>query len=216
MLIQPLCRVWKRARSRVRLDLVSSTGAVMSDDDLFAREMSDVKPLRQNRAVLHKKQEDTPGKVVRRSLAVNNRMNRDPLVSTDVPKLKSNDLLEYRSDGVQHGVYKKLRMGQYDIEARLDLHRMTVDEARREVFQFLRECFHYELRTVIILHGKGERNPDKVALLKSHLSVWLPQIEEVLAFHSAQKRHGGTGAVYVMLKKGAHSKQNNREQFGLK
>jgi len=188
----------------------------MSDEDIFANEMSDVKPLRQNRAVLHKKSETTPGQLVRRSLAVSSQLHRDPLVSADIPQLKANDVLEYRSDGVQHGVYKKLRLGQYEIEARLDLHRMTVDEARREVFQFLRECFYYELRTVIILHGKGERNPDKIAQLKSHLSVWLPQIEEVLAFHSAQKRHGGTGAVYVMLKKGANSKQNNREQFGLK
>ena len=188
----------------------------MSDDDLFSQEMSDVKPLKQNRAKLNKKNEETPGKIVRRSLAVSSRSTVDPLSSSDVPQLKSNDLLEYRSDGVQHGVYKKLRMGQYEIDARLDLHRMTVDEARREVFQFLRECFYYELRTVLILHGKGDRNPDKVATIKSHLAVWLPQIDEVLAFHSAQKRHGGTGAVYVMLKKGDNSKQKNREQFGLR
>lgn len=188
----------------------------MSEDDLFASEMSGVKPLKQTRAHLKKKNEETPGQHVRRSLAVSSRSRLDPLASTSVPQLKSADILEYRSDGVQHGVYKKLRMGQYDIEARLDLHRMTVDEARREVFQFLRECFYYELRTVLILHGKGDRNPEKIATLKSHLSVWLPQIDEVLAFHSAQKRHGGTGAVYVMLKKGDKTKQLNREQYGLK
>ena len=188
----------------------------MSDEDLFASEMADVKPLKVNRARLHKKVEQTPGVAVRRSLAVSNRSAMDPLVSTEVPKLKANDVLEYRSDGVQHGVYKKLRLGQYEIEARLDLHRMTVDEARREVFQFLRECYQYELRTVLILHGKGERNADKIATLKSHLAVWLPQIDEVLAFHSAQKHHGGTGAVYVMLKKGEKTKQKNRESFGLR
>lgn len=188
----------------------------MSEDDLFASEMDGVKPLRVNRARLHKKVEQTPGVAVRRSLAVSDRKAQDPLVSNDVPQLKANDILEYRADGVQHGVYKKLRLGHYDIDARLDLHRLTADEARREVFQFLRDCFYYELRTVLILHGKGERNPDKIALLKSHLSVWLPQIDEVLAFHSAQKHHGGTGAVYVMLKKGDKTKQKNREQFGLR
>jgi len=190
----------------------------MSEDeqDLFASEMSGVQPLRQNRARLHKKEEDTPGKMVRRSLAVSARQVLDPLASTVVPELKSSDLLEYRRDGVQHGVYKNLRMGRYDIEARLDLHRLTVDEARREVFQFLRDCFAYELRTVLVLHGKGDRNPNKIAILKSHLSVWLPQIDEVMAFHSAQPRHGGTGAVYIMLKKGDKTKQNTREKFGLK
>lgn len=189
-----------------------------SDDEreLFEKEMSGVKPIRTNRARLHKKQEETPGQEVRRSLAVSSRASLDPLSSSVVPELKSNDVLEFRRDGVQHGVYKNLRGGKYEIEARLDLHRMTVDEARREVYQFLRECYQYELRTVLILHGKGDRNPDKVATIKSHLAVWLPQIDEVMAFHSAQKQHGGTGAVYVMIKKGDKTKQRNRERFGLR
>ncbi|KZY63831.1 MULTISPECIES: DNA endonuclease SmrA [unclassified Oleiphilus] len=186
------------------------------DTDLFAAEMSGVERIKQNRAHLKKVESDTPGKVVRRSLAVSAKQALDPLASTVVPELKAADVLEYRKDGVQHGVYKNLRMGRYDIEARLDLHRLTVEEARREVFQFLRDCFQYELRTVLILHGKGERNADKIAAIKSHLSVWLPQIDEVMAFHSAQPRHGGTGAVYVMLKKGDKSKQSTREKFGLR
>jgi DNA-nicking Smr family endonuclease len=69
---------------------------------------------------------------------------------------------------------------------------------------------------VIILHGKGDRNPDKIALLKSHLAIWLPQLEQVMAFHSAQPQHGGSGAVYIMLRKGDSSKQNNRERHGLR
>lgn len=186
----------------------------MTDDDLFAQEMGGVKPLKQDKVILEKKPEVTPGQVVRRSLAEVFRPNADPLSSDNVPQLKASDILEYRRDGVQHGVYKKLRMGKYEIDARLDLHRLTVDEARKEVFRFLRDCYHYELRTVIILHGKGERNADKVAVIKSHLGVWLPQIEEVMAFHSAQKHHGGTGAVYVLLKKGEKQSQQNRENYG--
>jgi DNA-nicking Smr family endonuclease len=186
------------------------------EDDLFSSEMSGVKPLKINRAKLHRKNEDSPGKAVRRSLAVSGKARLDPLSSNDVKLLKSNDVLEYRKDGVQHGVYKNLRMGRYEIEARLDLHRMTVEQARIELFQFLRQCYQYELRTVLVMHGKGERNPDKVALLKSHLAAWLPQLDEVMAFHSADRRHGGTGAVYIMLKKGDRTKQNNRERFGLK
>jgi len=188
----------------------------MSDDELFSQEMSGVKPLIQNKAQIKKVEVETPGKVVRRRFAVADKLTVDPLSSVDVPMLKSNDVLEFRRDGVQHGVFKKLRMGRYEMDARLDLHRMTVEQARREVFRFLRECYHYELRTVIILHGKGDRNPDKVATIKSHLANWLLQVDEVMAFHSAQKQHGGTGAVYIMLKKGASSKQLNRERHGSK
>ncbi len=188
----------------------------MSDEELFAQEMHGVTRLESNKIATNKVEQETPGKRIRRKLAVADKMTVDPLASTEVPMLKSNDVLEYRREGVQHGVYKKLRMGRYDLDARLDLHRMSVEQARREVFRFIEECVRYELRTVIILHGKGDRNPDKVALLKSHLGVWLPQMDAVMAFHSALPQHGGTGAVYIMLRKGDTAKQKNRERHGLR
>jgi DNA-nicking Smr family endonuclease len=194
---------------------------VMNHDDelekhTFKQETVDVKPLKQSRVTHKKVLEETPGQVMRRSLAVENSKTVDPLMSAGIQDLKSNDVLAYRRDGVQHGVYKKLRMGHYQIDASLDLHRMFVEEARREVFSFINDCRQYDLRVVTILHGKGDRNPDNIATLKSHLAVWLPQIDEVLAFHSALKQHGGTGAVYVMLKKSIKAKQTNREEYGLK
>jgi DNA-nicking Smr family endonuclease len=69
----------------------------------------------------------------------------------------------------------------------------------------------YDLRTVTILHGKGERNRDGIAWLKSYLAKWLPELEPVLAFHTTQKHHGSTGAIYVMIRKSDREKQNNRE-----
>jgi len=188
----------------------------VNGDDLFSKEMEDVKPIQQDQAHIEKVNQDTPGKKIRRRLAVATDLRSDPLTSVEVPKLGSNDILCFKQDGIQHGVFKKLRMGKYSIDARLDLHRKSVEESRVEVFGFLRDCYQYELRTAIILHGKGDRSPDKIALLKSHLAIWLPQIDEVVAFHSAQKQHGGTGAVYVLLKKGSGAKQKNRELHGLK
>jgi len=186
------------------------------DKESFVQETMDVKPLKQSRVTHKKVVLETPGQIVRRSLAVENSETVDPLMSAGIQNLKSNDVLAYRRDGVQHGVYKKLRMGHYEIDACLDLHRMYVEEARKEVFGFINDCQQYDLRVVMILHGKGDRNPDNIATLKSHLAIWLPQLDEVLAFHSALKQHGGTGAVYVMLKKSAQAKQANREQYGLK
>ena len=188
----------------------------MASDDLFSQELEGVIPLKNDRVDIIKKTTETPGIRVRRKLAVGSLLKEDPLASFEVPALKSNDVLDFKRPGFQNGVYKKFRLGQYDIEARLDLHKLTVEEARREIFRFLKECIEYELRTAIILHGKGDRNPDKVAILKSHLAVWLHQVDEVMAFHSAQRHHGGTGAVYIMLKKGSRAKQNNREIHGMK
>jgi len=199
----------------IRLKMVMAD----KDSELFFEEMGDVEPLKsRDKAHLDAQKEITPGHLVRRVTAVTEKaVDDNHLTSADhVEILKSNDVLEYKQDGIQHGVYKKLRMGRYPVEARLDLHRMTVEEARREVFRFINDCMKYDLRTVIILHGKGDRNPDKKALLKSHLAKWLPDMEDVMAFHSAQKHHGGTGAVYVLLRKSENDRQANRERHGLR
>ena len=104
--------------------------------------------------------------------------------------------------------------GDYAIDARLDLHKMTLEQARQQVFGFIRESHQYGLRTVMILHGKGARNKDNPALLKSATAHWLKQLDEVMAYHTAMKHHGGSGAVYVLLKKGEQAKRENREKHG--
>ncbi len=191
---------------------------IPDETQLFFAEMNDVAPLKtSDKADVQARNEVTPGQVLRRVAAVTETPVDDNFLSDSLFKpLGSNDVLEFRRDGVQLGVYKKLRLGKYEIEARLDLHKLSVEEARREVFEFIRHCYRYGLRTVIILHGKGDRSADKVALLKSYLAIWLPEIDEVMAMHSAQRHHGGTGAVYVLLKKSERERQNNRERHGLR
>ena len=184
----------------------------------FLEEMSDVQRIkRPNKVDTQVPRELTPGHLERQRSAVDSPIkDRNPLTAEHVEPLKSHDVLAYQRPGIQHGVYKKLRLGQYQIEARLELHRMTVEEARREVFGFINDCVRYGLRSVLILHGKGERNPDGIAQLKSYLAKWLPELTDVMAFYSAQKHHGGTGAVYVMLRKGDQDKLRNRERYGAK
>ncbi len=179
----------------------------------FLAEMQDVRRIRQpNRADVKLSRELTPGHIERQRAALALKAtDTNPLTSDSVDPLTSHDVISWFRPGVQHGVFKKLRQGQYAIEARLDLHRFTVDEARREVFGFVGDCCRYGVRTVLILHGKGERNPDGIAQIKSYLAKWLPELTEVLAVCSAQKRHGGTGAVYVLVRKSEHEKQRNRE-----
>jgi len=182
----------------------------------FLEEMKDVRRLRKpNRAEITIPRELTPGHLERQRAAVEKPLkDANPLTSEMVDPLTAHDILCWQRPGIQHGVFRKLRLGQYPIDARLDLHRITVEQARRDVFRFIGDCVRYGLRTVIILHGKGERNPDGVAQLKSYLAKWLPELADVLAFHSAQKHHGGTGAVYVMVRKSEREKQLNREIHG--
>lgn len=127
--------------------------------------------------------------------------------------LSAIDELNYCRPGVQHGVFKKLRLGRYVAEASLDLHRRTVEQARRDVLQFIGEAERLGLRTLLINHGKATHGDGKVATIKSFVNQWLQQIDSVLAFHSAQRHHGGTGACYVLLKKGEQQKLHNSEHF---
>ncbi len=185
------------------------------DFDLFKKELSDVKRLKNDRVNLHQSKEGPNiAQQARREAALGRKPNVDPnYLSTDfVEPVQPNDWLEYKKDGVQEGVYKKLRLGKYPIDAHIDLHRRSVNEARDDVFYFINGSLKRGKRTVLITHGKGERSHPQ-AVLKSHVNHWLKQHEAVLAFHSAQKHHGGLGSVYVLLKKNDEEKQINRELF---
>ena len=122
------------------------------------------------------------------------------------------DTLEFKRAGIQNGVYRNLRLGKYPIDARLDLHNLTVEQARQAVYGFIEECCAYDIRTALITHGKGEGRKPQPALLKSCIAHWLPQLTEVQAFHSAQRHHGGTGATYLLIRKSDKQKLENAEQ----
>ncbi|MGF1703891.1 DNA endonuclease SmrA [Photobacterium makurazakiensis] len=187
----------------------------MSDNDeldLFREMMADVSPIQQDKVEVASKHQVTEAHLARR-LAAQTLSDSDPeYLSLDhATMLKPNDMVEFKRDGVQEGVFRKLRLGKYDIHARLDLHRKTLKQARDEVLHFLKQCQRMDLRTVIIIHGKGEKsNPP--ALMKSYVATWLEQISDVMCFHSALRQHGGSGALYVMLKKSPERKQENREK----
>lgn len=185
----------------------------MSDNDDFLKAMGDVKPIRAEKRVTLQKTSTADAALQARRKSAQEHLIKpvDPLAESEVVQLDPQAILEYRRPGVQHGVYKQLRMGRYAIDARLDLHRMTVEQARRSVYQFIRDCVAHDIRCALLTHGKGEGRKTP-AVLKSYVAHWLPQIDEVLAFHSAQKHHGGLGACYIMLKKSEKKRQENLEK----
>jgi DNA-nicking Smr family endonuclease len=187
------------------------------DDELFWQEVADVAPIRRERRVRRRSGAPAPDALAARRNAAVTAPGRDPnILSEDgIEALDPWYVLDYKRPGIQNGVFRKLKQGRYEAEARLDLHRMTLRQAREELFYFLRDCGTLGLRTVLLVHGKGERKAERerMSILKGGVDHWLRQIDAVQAFHSAQPRHGGTGAVYVLLRKSAEKKQENRERF---
>jgi DNA-nicking Smr family endonuclease len=190
----------------------------MSDDlnDLFAQEMGDVKPLNKTAKVALKRDDSSTlaQQALRQSAQQELVKDQNHLSSDYVELLDPYFPLEYKRPGVQHGVFKKLKQGKYDMEARLDLHRMKMEQARKEVYDFIKQSMAYDLRTVIIIPGRGSHTPTAAgALLKSYVNKWLQELDEVQAFCSAQQHHGGVGAVYVLLRKSENKKQQNRDRI---
>ncbi len=187
----------------------------MSDEDkIFLEAMGDVQPLKAEKRIQSAKvSASTPGLEVRRQAATAlGEQKADGLSESNVPALTPYDLLEFKRDGIQHGVFRNLRLGKYTIEARLDMHRMTVAVARSSILQFIDDCVEHDVRCALITHGKGENRQPQPALLKSHVAHWLPQIDSVMAYSSAQKHHGGTGSTYVLLKKSEKKRLENSER----
>ena len=188
----------------------------MNDDDLFAEEMAGVKPLgREARVRLVKDRLSDDQQRGRRRAAEGEDQVTNPLADDGISPLDAWFVLEFKRPGIQNGVYRKLRLGHYQVDARLDLHRMVVKQAREEVFSFIEEATRLGLRTLLIVHGKGQSKSqgDETAVLKGYVNHWLQHLDAVQAFHSAQPQHGGTGAVYVLLKKSAEQKRENRLQY---
>ena len=96
--------------------------------------------------------------------------------------------------------FRRLRRGDFAIEAEIDLHGMRLERAYRELKVFLSECAERRLACVRVIHGKGARSGPAGPTLKPGVQDWLSRWNLVLAFVSAQPKHGGTGAIYVLLR----------------
>ena len=119
--------------------------------------------------------------------------------------LHTDEHLSYRHPGVGPDVVRKLRQGQWSIQAELDLHGLRTDEAREQLVAFMREATRLGLRCVRVIHGKGLGSPGKTPVLKSRVHSWLAQKAEVMAFVQARPAEGGAGALVVLLRPaGAH------------
>lgn len=178
----------------------------MQDDDfsLFHAEVRGVKPIKHDRAEIGKPKADRKQLAgLRQSATVR---SDQPLVVDGmsdqfVIDVGAEDELMWRRDGVQEGQIRKLKLGQIPFEGSIDLHGMSVEKAREILWAFLAEATKLEVRCVRVTHGKAARLDGKRPMIKSHVNTWLRQHPQVLGFTSCQARHGGTGAVYVILKR---------------
>lgn len=171
----------------------------LSDDesDLFRSAVADVRPLASDRLPVA-----PPPPLPQKRLEDEQRVLQDMLSDPEYPELlETGEELFFARSGLQHNVLRKLRRGQYSIGAELDLHGLTAAAAREQLAAFLMACRSRDVRCVRIIHGKGNGSVQRRPVLKGKVNHWLQQRDEVLAFCSARPVDGGTGAVYVLLRR---------------
>lgn len=107
--------------------------------------------------------------------------------------------------GIDRNSARRLRQGKLPIEATLDLHGMTREEAQGRLIAFLGRAYEAGMRCVLVVTGKGKfRTEGEGGVLRRELPRWLarpPVAPWVLRHETARQQHGGEGAVYILLRR---------------
>lgn len=191
-------RLWSRIADGVE-PLKSTEERLKSEARRAAREAATAKPRRER--VAKPAKQKSPA-----------RPSPSPPSAPLPPKLREDR--RGRVAGLDRRTAERLRRGQYPIEARLDLHGMTQDQAHRALALFVRQCHAAGKRCVLVITGKGGRqrpsddgpyvNQEPPGILKRRVPEWLRQADlapMVLSVASAAPSHGGAGAMYLLLKR---------------
>ena len=118
--------------------------------------------------------------------------------------LHADCIMHYGRNTLAAKQFQALKQGLIPINQRLDLHGLNLEKASGALSNFILNNYQNQQRCLLIIHGKGGQDFN-APLLKNHVHHWLMQFPEVLAFHSARPKDGGTGAVYVLLKRNVPS-----------
>lgn len=184
----------------------SPLAADTADDDmtLYMQEMSGVNPLQDAEKLAEKEAKPKPflPDVDEESLVMR---ELDDLVhgATPFDFADTDEYIEASVADLDRRILKKLKRGEFSIQAHLDLHGLNREQARLKVAEFVRERHAEGKRCVLIVHGRGFGSKDNIPVLKLKLAAWLTRGaigKKVLAFTSARPYDGGTGAVYVLLR----------------
>ncbi len=174
---------------------------VVNDIDeraLFRDAMRDVTPLPASDRVVHADKYIQP---IPYQTDCSEQLLMDDSLSTDISlEIETGDAWSFLRPGLSRQILRRLRRGYWGIQANLDLHGLTRDEAKLELITFLHDSCTRHFRCVRVIHGKGLSSKNQEPILKARIGSWLAEYHHVLAFCQAKPKDGGGGAVLVLLK----------------
>ena len=193
------------AKTRPPAKRIATEAADASSEEVDLRQaFADVRPLRgQNRAPIER---ERPPSIASQRAADDAKALAESRYGVDPSPLsweagQEHDVHQtFLRKGLGTDVLARLRRGHWSVQGELDLHRLTRDEARDALTEFVNAARGCGWRCVRIVHGKGLSSPNREPVLKSKVRQWLTQRDEVLAYCEAPRHAGGSGAVLVLLK----------------
>lgn len=184
------------------------------DIQAFMAEMSDVARIDNDDKVFLKKATDADAlaqQLRREAIALEHNRGKNYLTLADIDPVPVHDPIQFKQSGVQDQVFKNLRLGKYPIDSTLNIQHLTLKMAHQSVFEGIVQSQQKGCRCLLIRNGLSLNKKPFSGFIKSYLNVWLTQMPEVIAFHSAATQQGGIRATYVLLKKNKEQKAENRE-----
>lgn len=169
------------------------------DDELFRRAMADAKPIKRDARVEAPRRR--PRAIARFTREDEARALEESLAADiDDIEASSGQVLRFHRPSIGRRTMRRLARGNFAVQAEIDLHGMTVEEARPRLAEFIEQAARSGKRCVRVVHGKGKGSGHRGPVLKPSVNRWLRRWDSVLAFVSTRQVDGGTGAVYVLLR----------------
>ncbi len=189
------------------------------DADLWSFTARSVQPLRRAKSRITAAVPDTPGAEIEppRRFPPPFETPHRPHRERDVPVTRSagsSSKSPPQLAGIDRRRVRKIVTGQHEIDARLDLHGLRQSDAHRRLARFLHEAQSAGLRMVLVITGKGSARKssddlgsyerEEPGIIRRAVPLWLdePGLRAlVVSFASAHPRHGGSGALYIHIRK---------------
>lgn len=175
------------------------------DAELFKKAMQDVTPLKNNKAPVistlgPKTHKNGYLKYVRRK---NSAPQKAALTFREVDAtnpVSSFESIRHSEKGLRPKDFVRLKNSDFELEAVLDLHGKTAEEAELAIDHFIQQAIHCAMKYIRIIHGKGHNSEHDYPVLKNVCYQKLKSYKSVVAFCSAPEKDGGAGAVNIQLR----------------
>jgi len=195
---------------QTKTEPVIENEALENEGDLFSKAMEDVTPLTRDNRIEPVIEVKLPeGSRIREDAEALLRLTDLIQHGTGFNVFDTPEYIEGTGYNVHPEIARRLHRGDFSIQAHLDLHGLTAEDAREAFETFLKGAVITGKRGVLIVHGRGLSSPSE-PVLKKKVVEWLtlgPWRKWVIAYSSARVCDGGAGATYVLLRQRAISKR---------